>query len=95
MEISGSDGYCRKCVPPAGFNGNTDIFSKLIMDGRKLCFGGGDGKRSVRINFPELAPDTLHHGLKTTVVFSEYFDKLFGTDFIGKRPETLSRSAGQ
>ena len=95
MKISSRQCNGREGVPTAGLYTDPYILSQLVMDGRNLAFGGGNGHSSLGIHLADLTIHPLDHRFQRAVCFFENFDELFGTDVIGQRPEPFARPAGE
>lgn len=48
----------------------------MVVDGRYLGLGGGDGDGCIAVNAPDLAMDTLEHRLQAAILTFEKLDEL-------------------
>ena len=94
-QISCCQRNSRECITAAWLYADAHVLTQLVVDCRNLCLTGSNGHGRICVHLLDLSVDTLHHGLIGAVLLFENLDKLFGTDVIGKGPQTLAGTAGQ
>ena len=94
-QITGRKTNGRKGIPSLRLHTDLHLVPQLVNDGADLLFPRGYRDAGLRIHRHDLPVYPHDHGFLPTVPAGKHFQKLFGTDVIGKRPEPLPASARQ